>query len=112
MAAHGSWLGLITSAFKAEVHDCGDFNSATIGLMSRFWSKCARGFQDRTELEAMILHFLRFVVGFVPFLVVRALFHLACTALRALSLRCSGVSFFARAGPPLSPPKRPNSTAA
>ena len=38
--------------------------------------------------------------------------HLAKTAFLALSLRCSGVSFAARALPPFRPPRRPNATAA
>ena len=38
--------------------------------------------------------------------------HLAKTAFLALSLRCSGVSFAARALPPLRPPSRPSATAA
>src|SRR5579864_4937675 len=40
-----------------------------------------------------------------------ALAHRVVTALRALSLRSSGVSLAARAGPPLRPPLRPNATA-
>src|SRR5205085_8674387 len=36
----------------------------------------------------------------------------ARTALRALSLRCLGVSLAARAGPPFLPPFRPSATAA
>ena len=39
-------------------------------------------------------------------------FHLALAALRAISLRCSGVSFLALAGPPFKPPRRPKATAA
>src|ERR1035438_5277518 len=35
----------------------------------------------------------------------------ARTAFLALSLRCSGVIFAARAGPPFLPPLRPNATA-
>ncbi len=38
--------------------------------------------------------------------------HLTLAALRAISIRCSFVSFFALAGPPFLPPRRPNSTAA
>lgn len=38
--------------------------------------------------------------------------HLACTALRALSLRSSAVIFAALAGPPFRPPRRPSMTAA
>jgi hypothetical protein len=36
----------------------------------------------------------------------------AFAALDALRVRCSGVSFFAVAGPPLRPPRRPKATAA
>lgn len=36
----------------------------------------------------------------------------AAAAFRAISLRCSGVSFSARALPPFLPPSRPSSTAA
>ena len=38
--------------------------------------------------------------------------HLVCAARRAIAVRCSRDSREARAGPPLSPPKRPSSTAA
>jgi hypothetical protein len=38
-------------------------------------------------------------------------FHLAAAALRAISRRCSGVSFLARATPPFLPPSRPSATA-
>jgi hypothetical protein len=38
--------------------------------------------------------------------------HRACAALRALDLRCAGVSLFARALPPFNPPSRPSATAA
>ena len=36
--------------------------------------------------------------------------HRACTALRAISLRCSGVIFTIRAAALLLPPLRPNAT--
>lgn len=39
-------------------------------------------------------------------------FQRAAAAFRADSLRCSAVSFAARALPPLSPPRRPSATAA
>ena len=39
-------------------------------------------------------------------------FHRAPAAFRAMALRRFGVSFFARALPPLSPPSRPSATAA
>ena len=38
-------------------------------------------------------------------------FHLASAALRAISRRCSGVSFLARALPPFCPPSLPSATA-
>src|SRR4051812_3385639 len=38
--------------------------------------------------------------------------HRAAAAFLAIVLRCSGVSFFARAFPPLFPPSRPSATAA
>jgi len=47
-----------------------------------------------------------------PFFTALVLAHLATTAFRALSLRCSAVSLVARAGPPFMPPLRPKATAA
>src|SRR4051794_6354808 len=40
------------------------------------------------------------------------LLHRACAAFLAISLRCSFVSFLARASPPFLPPSRPSATAA
>jgi hypothetical protein len=39
-------------------------------------------------------------------------FHRVCAANRAISARCSGLSFVARAFPPLGPPALPRATAA
>ena len=50
-------------------------------------------------------HYTRDLFGF-------CLAQRASTAFRALSLRSSGVSFLALAGPPFFPPKRPRATAA